>query len=239
MVFSVSTEIDESAPVKLFGYIFGIIGAVMLAFAGAVQFYQQAAYADAISVEGTVIGQDRRNSSGSAPIVEFRDASGKYHRFESSVSTSPPRYAVGDPVTIKYQPDNPSDAAIDDFLSNHLFTLIFGGIGFVFFAIGAGILIAIFGRKRTIAKLQERGMPIQAKYMETYRDTSVKVNGRSPYRVVAQATHPATGKLQQFKSEMLWVDPSDQMQGKSVKVLINPNKPKQHYVDLSEFIGSD
>lgn len=239
MVFPLSAEINEGEPVKLFGYIFGTIGAVMLAFAGAVQFYQQTAYADAISVEGTVIGQDRRSSSGSAPIVEFRDQTGKYHRFESNVSSSPPRYAVGDPVTIKYQPDNPSNAAIDDFLSNYLFTLIFGGIGLVFFTIGAGILIVVFGRKRTIAKLQERGLPIQAKYIETYRDTSVKVNGRSPYRVVAQATHPATGKLQQFKSEMLWVDPSDQMDGRSVKVLINPNKPKQHYVDLSEFIGAD
>lgn len=224
---------------KLFGYIFAAIGTIMLALAVTVLVYQQAAFADAIFVEGTVIGQDRRSSSGSAPVVQFRDESGQYHRFESSVSSSPPRYAVGDAVTVKYPPNEPQGAAIDDFLSNYLVALIFGGIGFIFFAIGGGILVSIFGRKRTITRLKERGMPIQAKYMETYRDTRVKVNGRSPYRVVAQATHPATGKLQQFKSEMLWVDPTDQVQNKSLTVLLNPNKPKQHYIDLSEFIGSD
>lgn len=239
MVFPLSAEIGEGQAVKFFGYIFGTIGAVMLAFTATVHFYQQAAFADAISAQGTVIGYGQRSSSGSAPIVQFRDKNGQYHRFESNVSSGPPRYAVGDPVTVKYQPDKPSSAAIDDFLGNYLFVLIFGGIGFVFFAIGAGILIAVFGRKRTITKLLERGLPVQAKYIETYRDTSVKVNGRSPYRVVAQAAHPGTGKLQQFKSEMLWVDPSEQMQAQSVKVLVNPNKPKQYYVDLSEFIGTD
>lgn len=239
MVFPVSAAVNEGESVKLFGYIFGTIGAVMLAFAGAVQFYQQATFADAITAQGTVIGYDRQNSRGSAPIVQFRDENGTYHRFESNVSSSPPRYAVGDRVAIKYHPDKPSSATIDDFLDKYLFALIFGGIGLVFFAIGTGILVAVFGRERTIAKLLEHGLPIQAKYIETYRDTRVKVNGRSPYRVVAQATHPATGKLQQFKSEMLWVDPSEQMQGQSVKVLVNPNKPKQHYVDLTEFIGAD
>ncbi|NMW32866.1 DUF3592 domain-containing protein [Altererythrobacter sp. RZ02] len=239
MVFPLSAEIGEGQAVKFLGYIFGTIGAVMLAFTATVHFYQQAAFADAMSAQGTVIGYGQRSSSGSASRVQFRNINGQYHRFESNVSSSPPRYAVGDPVTVKYQPDKPSSAAIDDFLGNYLFVLIFGGIGFVFFAIGAGILIAVFGRKRTIAKLLKRGLPIQAKYIETYRDTSVKVNGRSPYRVVAQATHPATGKLQQFKSEMLWIDPSEQMEGQSVRVLVNPNKPKQHYVDLSEFIGAD
>lgn len=237
MVFSLSPEIIESERMKLFGYIFATIGAVMLALAGAVLIYQQTTYSDAIFIDGTVIGQDRLRSKGSAPVVQFRDTDGQYHRFKSSVSSSPPRYTVGDPVSVKYPPGEPQNAAIDDFLSNYLFALIFGGIGLIFFSIGGGILLVIFGRKRTIARLKERGMPIQAKYMETYRDTRVKVNGRSPYRVVAQAKHPATGKLQQFKSEMLWVDPSEQVKGRTVKVLLDPNKPKQHYIDLSEFIG--
>ena len=40
---------------------------------------------------------------------------------------------------------------------------------------------------------------------------SVKVNGRSPYRVTCQANHPATGKLMSFKSDAIWADPSEKL----------------------------
>ena len=83
-------------------------------------------------------------------------------------------------------------------------------------------------------------MPIQAKVVECYRDTSVRVNGRSPWRVVCQATHPATGKLHSFKSEAVWIDPSAQLAGTRACACSSIRRgPKRHLVDLSPYFGED
>ena len=193
--------------------------------------------------QGTVVGMDRRYDSDSGstyrPIVEYRDEGGTQHRFVSSVGSSPPAFDRGEQVEVIYDPWSPEDAIIDSFTTRYLLPLAFGGFGLVFGGIGGGMLFWVIRRKRIVARLKERGLPISAKFIECYRDTSTKINGRSPFRVVAQATHPATGKLTSFKSDPIWLNLSDALEGKELRVLVDPAQPKHHFVDLSEYVSED
>ena len=98
------------------------------------------------------------------------------------------------------------------------------------------MLAAYFRRKRVVTHLRARGLPIDAEFLETFRDTRVKVNGRSPYRVACQAVHPATGQMRRFESDPIWIDPAGMIGDSKVKVLVDPTGPKHYVVDLSRWV---
>lgn len=199
--------------------------------------------ASGVRAQGTVVSLESRYNSDSGttyrPVVEFTDAKGTLHRFTGGVGSKPAAYSRGEQVEVIYDPALPGQAIVNSFTERFLFPLAFGGFGLLFAGIGGGILGYRWHRRRVIDRLRQSGLPISAEFLECYRDNRVKVNGRSPWRVVGQATHPATGKLTSFKSDALWVDPSDQLQGKDLRVLVDPAKPKRYFVDLSEYIGED
>ena len=225
------------------GGIFAAVGLVLVAGAG--WFYlADRSFAEAgVHTQGVVIEMIGSRDSDSdytyKPVVEFLDADGRRHMFTSSVSSSPPQYSTGERVEVIYAPDSPDEAVIDSFLDRFLLPLVFGGLGTLLAAIGLGLLFARLRGDRIAAHLRASGLPIQANVVECYRDTSVQVNGRSPWRVVCQATHPATGKLHSFLSEPVWIDPSAQLAGREVRVFVDPARPKRHLVDLSAYFAED
>ncbi|WP_114520998.1 DUF3592 domain-containing protein [Altererythrobacter sp. ZODW24] len=231
---------------KVFVWIGGIFLPVGLLFAG-IGFLASSGTRElantGLRTSGTVIAMsDSRDSDGGrsyAPLVEFYDANGKRHEFSSRVSSNPPRFSRGETVPVIYDPAKPNRAMIDGFMDRYLMPLIFGGIGGIFAIIGGGLLFAYWRRRKVVARLKQSGMAIDAKFVECYRDTSTKINGRSPYRVAAQATHPATGQLTSFKSAPIWLDLTNRLTGKDVRVLIDPMRPKDHFVDLSALVSPD
>lgn len=82
-------------------------------------------------------------------------------------------------------------------------------------------------------------MPLQASFQQCERDYSTKMNGRSPYHVFAQATHPATGKITSLKSPPIWINLTSTLENKEVPVLIDPANPKHYHVDLSQWVSED
>jgi hypothetical protein len=73
-----------------------------------------------------------------APMYAYTDKDGRGHEITDSVSSNPKPYAVGEQVTMLYNPDDPTDAKVDSFWSLHLFTFIAG----VFASIG--LMAALF-----------------------------------------------------------------------------------------------
>ena len=195
-----------------------------------------------IRTQASVVEMARsRDSDGDItyrPVVTFADRDGNFQRFVDSVSSSPPRHYVGEKVPVIYDPKNPARATIDGFLERSLFSLVFGGVGALFALTGAGLLASWWLRKRTIARLRATGVPIEAQFLECFRDTSTRLNNRNPWRVACQAVHPATGKLQRFESETLWVDPSETIAGKPLRVWIDRQDPGAYFVDLSDQVES-
>lgn len=74
------------------------------------------------------------------PIVRFQVAEQQI-QFRGSVATSPPAWHVGETVDVLYLESNPWDARIESFTSLWLLPMIFGGIGAVFLAIGARLIL--------------------------------------------------------------------------------------------------
>ncbi|WOE74711.1 DUF3592 domain-containing protein [Alterisphingorhabdus coralli] len=229
------------------GGIFFAFGLLFMGTGGGIAIHDQQFAGTAERATGTVTdirssrGARRRSQRTSRrrtykPVVNFEDAQGQRHEFVSSHGSNPSSYEIGDSVDVLYDPASPADAMIDSDMERGFLPLLFLGLGGVFAAIGGGFLYVGWRRKKTIAALKLRGKKIMARVISCERDTSIKINGRSPYRVTAQAEHPATGKISSFRSDPVWVDLSDALDGQEVPVLVNPRDWKEHYIDLSQWV---
>ncbi len=224
-------------------WIGGIFTPIGLLFSGLglwLYLNDQDLAAKGVRASGTVIQiVSYRDSDGETmyrPVVEFTDTAGSRREFSSDVSSSTSEFQRGEAVDVIYDPVAPENAIIDSFMERFFLPLIFGGLGSIFALVGAGILFTTIRRRQIVAALKERGLRINAEFVGCQLDTSIKINGRSPFRVFAQATHPMTGKLASFESEPIWLDLTGELERQQVPVLIDPTKPKRHYVDLSEWV---
>ena len=218
--------------------LFGLIGTGLLVGAVALGLNTRSFIATAKHAEGTVteLLEKRDKDDGSityTPVVGFTADNGAAISFTSSFSSRPAAYDVGEKVEVLYAPEDPNDARIRGFSSLWLGPTIMGGIGLVFAGIGFGILIASRLKQKKRDWLRVHGTEIQADFMSVDRNTSLKVNGRSPWRIVAQWQNPETGQLHLFNSENVWFDPTTYVTTKQIKVLLDPKDAKRYHVDLS------
>lgn len=224
-----------------FGMIFAAFGLVFAAIGELLWHFDNKLAGSGERASGVVTGFESSYTSDSGttykPRVRYTDAQGTERNFTSSMGSNPRAFDRGEEVEVIYDPASPDRAIIDSFSQRHLFPLVFGGTGLLFAAIGMGIAGWQIRRRRIIAWLKQRGMVVEAEFLECYHDTSMRVNGRSPWRVVAQSVHPATGKLAVYKSDSIWADPSSMLHGQTVRILIDPQKPDRHYVDLEAYLG--
>lgn len=196
---------------------------------------------EGIRTEGTVIDlQYRRDDEGSgtyAPVVEFLDENGQRQVYYSNSGSNPPGYDRGEKVDLYYQRGTPERAMIDSFTDRWMLPMITSLFTAVFGAIGYGILYVMLRRWQRIRWLKAHGAAIEAEFVDCWLDTSTRVNGRSPWRVEAKGLHPATDREEQFVSEQIWTNLASRMQGKTVRVLLDPSDARDHYVDLSRYLG--
>ena len=94
----------------------------------------------AAHAEGIVVALVGGNGS-SSPIVEYSDAQGQQHRYQSTISTNPPAYSVGDIVQILYERDRPASAAINHWLFLYFFPIFLGGFAVVNFVCVGGLYV--------------------------------------------------------------------------------------------------
>ena len=117
--------------------IFGVIGAAMLA-GGAYARYTTAQEIRAfLPAEGVVTANiasrsGRNNSLTYAAQVRFTAQDGSTVTFKEGFSANPPAHQVGDKLKVLYDPGNPQNARIDDFMNTWFLPLLLGGIGLIF-----------------------------------------------------------------------------------------------------------
>ncbi|MDO1451473.1 DUF3592 domain-containing protein [Rhodocytophaga aerolata] len=147
---------------KPIGIIFLLIGAILFTIAG-FTFYNQQQFLDKAHVaSGRVIEvrKDRSSKGGRTfyPIVEFIDQQGKSIRFNSSFSSSPPAYEVGELVEVYYDYNNPYQAEIKGFFPQWLAVLISSTMGLIFSTIGI-VILSISGRVKKKTKVAAEQWP--------------------------------------------------------------------------------
>lgn len=223
-------------PLRLFQYIFGGIGAVLLAgalfwFANTRSFVNEAQRVPGVVLQLEISRGD--DSDTYYPIIGFQSLDGREHVFRSSSGSNPPSYDQGEAVEVLYDPANPKNAGINGFFSLWGGQVIVGGLGLLFFSIGAGIWFAAWRTSVSAAHLRESGQPVQAQFLRVEENSSLEVNGRNPWRLVAQWLNPQTGKMHVFYSRNLWFDPTAHIHQEHVTVFIDPAKPKRYSMDTS------
>ena len=138
----------------------GLVCVIMVLIAGGLALNTASFLSGSATTTGTVVGFSTRESCdrddhdderGSvcttlyAPRVLFTTADGRRVEYTSSTATNPPRYAEGEQVGVRYQPDDPTRARIHAFADLWLAPTIVGGIGVIFGLIGG--VLALVGRR--------------------------------------------------------------------------------------------
>ncbi len=84
--------------------------------------------------------QEGSRTKAQAPLVEFKTPGGATVQVQSTNFTDPPGYQVGQTVEVRYDPQNPENAAINAFTELWGLTAALGGFGAVTFLVGLGLL---------------------------------------------------------------------------------------------------
>lgn len=207
-------------------WIFPGIGALLLAFAIGIQVSRLGGEAQMTRTEGSIVDLE-----DGCPTVSFTTLDGTLGEHHSTTCSTPPSFDIGERVAVYYDPQDPERARIDSFEQNWIGSLIVGGIGSVFLAIGLlFVLPPLFARRRA-SELLATGTAVQAEVVDVELNGSLSINGRNPYRIVAQWLNPQTNKLHVFRSDNLWFDPGPYITESLVTVMIDPANPKRYSMD--------
>ncbi|MCH8543365.1 MAG: DUF3592 domain-containing protein [Alcanivorax sp.] len=214
--------------------IFAVAGVVLVVISVALGVNTTQFIADSVEAEGTVLSlQASRSSDGTTwrPEVAFQAADGRTYRFVSSSGSNPPAYERGESVMVLYRPDAPEKSRIRGFFSLWGGALICGVLGAVFGGIGFGMI----GYQRVSARrgkyLRAHGRRIETTFQGVEQNTSARINGRCPFRIVSQWQNPSDGKVHVFQSSNLWFDPTDHITRRSLTVYIDPQNPRRYVMD--------
>jgi hypothetical protein len=226
---------------RLFTAIFTLIGLVLMLVGGFLALRTQKFLGSAASAEGTVVELVRSVSSRSRgrdsktfrPVVQFTTADGRPIEMVSRVGSNPPSYSEGEKVRVWYDPANPHEAELDGFFALWFLPLLFTGMGAVFASIGLGFSLSAKARARRAERLRREGTPVQTTFQSVNRNTSVRINGRHPFRISSQWRNPGTGEIHVFESDNLWFDPSDYVTGRHITVYIERDDPGRYHMDTS------
>jgi len=225
--------------ISVIKYTFIALGLAMLLGAFSVYQNTQEFLRNALTAGGSVtelVASRPNDSNGSitySPIVEFQASDGRYYEIESSSGSNPPSYYEGEYVEVLYEEDSPYEAKINSFFSVWGMSVILGALGGVFFLIGFSI--TLFGQLagRKVKYLKEHGISVEAKFESVVINSSLVVNGKSPYKIHVQWLNPTTSQLHIFKSANIWFDPTNYITQDKIVVLMEKDNPKKYHVDTS------
>jgi tetrahydromethanopterin S-methyltransferase subunit G len=137
---------------RLVGLIFMSIGMVMLAVAGYLIYAHQQFEKNAVGVKGTVVefqsyisSNDNSSTTMYTPVFEYA-YEGKNYTYVSTSSSNVKEYAVGEPVAILVDPENPDDVLVNSFMEKWFVPTLLGFMGTLFTGLGY-VAYAVFGKK--------------------------------------------------------------------------------------------
>ena len=149
-----SLDLSFGRGLTLVAVILGVIAIVLGVVCGLISLRTRAFLAESTSAASQVIGLVPRESCDEhddghrtcttvyAPGVRFATADGREIVFVSHTTSSPASYSEGDRVTVRYRPDEPTNARLDTVTGIWLSAIITGRLA-LFFAVFSGIWTAL------------------------------------------------------------------------------------------------
>lgn len=167
----------------------------------------------AVATEAVVVNEHCSTAAGSVktlytPRIFFVTATGETFDFYSRTSTNFSLYSSGEKVRILYNPKNPYEAELDKFfpLWGGCTTLIF--LGLIFTPVSVILYLPSTSKRHKFPINDTNSLVLQTSYLFTQRNSSICINGDSPYTILTRWIDPQNNhKSYTFKSENLWYDP--------------------------------
>lgn len=117
-----------------------------------------------------------------------------------------------------------------DELALPIIGVVFTGIGLPFVLAAAVMALVQRRNTRRAEELRQYGERLPGVVTEITVERSVRVNGRSPLRIVAEAVHPRTKETLRVRSACVWETPLSP--GDAVTVLVDPMDERRRMVEL-------
>ncbi len=168
-----------------------------------------------------------------SPELRFPTPDGGAVSFVAGTAANPPAYALGEKVTVLYDPAKPEQAVIDSFMARWFMPLLFAGFGLIWLVIGVAPLILRGLRRRKLVRLLARGRPIITAYHGVEENTHITVQGRHPYIVLTEWRNPVSKELVLFRSHQVWEDPAEKARNRMITVVVDPDNFREYVMDLS------
>jgi|GEM_PF-802515 len=220
---------------RLIPVIFSGIGFLFLMVSLIIFLESQSFKKSAVHTTAVIVGFQHTGDTdtGSRTIVEFTDTKQKTHRAALSFFSS--TFREGDSLSVYYHSDDPTIARAEGQFV--VLLSVFGGLGGLFFTIGAVILLVSLRRRLQKKRLLENGRMVDASIVEVAVNLHIRVNRSHPYYILCQWRDPSTGISYCFKSENLWFDPEPLLTALNLTALpvyIDETNPRKHYADTEK-----
>lgn len=214
-----------------------VIGLILLCTAGYLAYSTHQFQSEAIYAKGQITdlrySRDSNSSSGVwFPEVTFTDNTGKENVFDSSVGSSRYRNSLGDTVEVIYRSGDAGHARINSNVGIYFGSIFCGGFGLICLFIG-GIGSRLMSSGSRHSRLMHEGKPLTARIVNVELNESIKINGRSPWRIVCQWLDPQSSQVYLFNSANLYYDPSPYIKNENITVYVASNNIKKYHVDIS------
>ena len=122
---------------------FVLFGLIFFGIGGGLTLHQRTFERQGAQAEGQVVSLSSRcddDGCSYSPVVRFETQTGRAITFETTYSSNPPAYDVGERVTVVYSLENPEKAVIKG--QGQLFRIIFMAVGGVIIAVGMGLFFS-------------------------------------------------------------------------------------------------
>lgn len=222
---------------KFLFYIFAIIGVIIFIVALFVIKSELHLVRNGIETTGVVIDQSMSQSSNERsvyhPIIQFTTNDNRKITFRSLEGSNPPRFHLGENISVIYLQNDPQRATINNFLGLYGAGTILGIFGLVFASTGLIPLYFIRRKANRNQRLKRDGMPINVKISEVIINNNIRINQRSPYQIIADYHDTLNNRLIRYKSGYIFFDPTPYINKELVTVYVDKRNPKIYYLDIS------
>lgn len=217
---------------QLIGVALFIMGIAFVFNAFTTYLKNQGTFSKFEKTKATVVAIGKTADSTAYPVLQFKTIDNQRIRVRS-LEEKLAKLAKGDTVSLYYDLINPESIFIPTGRENVTF-IVLGSFGALLCLPAIFFLIIQIRSSQKIKQLKVGGKKIKTTITQIEPLNQRKILGITPYIIHCEgSTGMSNGKLQKFKSNMIWANPEGYLSDNQLDVYIDLVTPDNYCVDLS------
>jgi TRAP-type uncharacterized transport system fused permease subunit len=218
--------------IQLIGVALFIMGIAFVFNAFTTYLKNQGTFSKFEKTKAIVVAIGKTSDSTTYPVLQFKTIDNQRIRVRS-LEEKLVKLAKGDTVSLYYDLINPESIFIPTGRENVTF-IVLGAFGSLMCLPAILFLIIQIRSSQKIKQLKVGGKKIKTTITQIEPFNQRKILGITPYIIHCEgSTGMSNGKLQKFKSNMIWANPQEYLLDNQLDVYIDLVTPDKYCVDLS------